>query len=68
MQNLVDQLGQTFQAALPPERLGDLNTFTVFNSRRKVSKPAALWMLRGACLAPHMHVECKCRAQAGVLS
>ena len=36
MQNLVDQLGQTFQAALPPERMGDLNTFTVFNSRRKV--------------------------------
>ena len=35
LQNLVDQLGQTFQAALPPERLGDLNTFTVFNSRRK---------------------------------
>ena len=39
LQNLVDQMGQTFQESLPSERHGDLNTFVVFNQRRKVPAP-----------------------------
>ena len=50
VQNLVDQMGQTFQQALPSERHSDLNTFVVFNQRRKVPppRPAACLLLPAA--------------------
>ena len=40
LQNLVDSLGQRFQGPGPEERHGELNTFVVFNRRRKVTSSA----------------------------
>ena len=40
LQNLVDSLGQRFQEAVPRERHNDLNTFVVFNQRRRVTSSA----------------------------
>ncbi|KAK9801940.1 hypothetical protein WJX73_008251 [Symbiochloris irregularis] len=40
MQNLVDSLGQRFQGPVPAERHAELNTFVVFNRRRKVTSSA----------------------------
>ncbi|KAK9827994.1 hypothetical protein WJX81_006283, partial [Elliptochloris bilobata] len=40
MQGLVDSLAQRFDAPLPEERHGQLNTFAVFNRRRKVTSSA----------------------------
>ena len=40
MQNLVDSLGQRFRAPVPQERHGELNTFVVFNRRRRVTSSA----------------------------
>ena len=39
-QGLVDSLAQRFDAPLPEERHGQLNTFAVFNRRRKVTSSA----------------------------
>lgn len=40
MQNLVDSLAQRFSEPLPQERHGQLNTFVVFDKRRKVTSSA----------------------------
>lgn len=40
LQNLVDSLAQRFQDPIPLERHAELNTFVVFNKRRRVTSSA----------------------------
>ena len=40
VQNLVDSMAQRFQEPVPKERHAELNTFVVFNKRRRVTSSA----------------------------